>query len=700
MDLILTILCVLLMILLTITYQFNRVSRIDDLNVLFLEIAKLQPNLSSFTLRYDPVDKKYINVFVDGKNGKVVSKRETNPVGYDGNYIINKDHGTVKDLENGFTITGMDTIKFLCPNGYHRPTCNLKPLCEAGVDDNQVKRITYTQFNDLHLSYSDDIVSVPSRSRRSTEQTHPRIRIQCLTKGEYELQSCPENMLLSDDDKLECVPYDICTDRLSGYKHNYRITVNDQPLKETEYYICSDNRSVKTSCNEGTVFSKSNNGCITRSVCWGKGDSTLPRDNKSYILCSNDIGKIIYCDQRAIQINEQWQCFVSTCEEQKMVYSNPDISYTYGMIECVNDVARSIICDNTTQDKTYEFNWATSFAYTINGWPKEVLDETNKRCVSADDSTNAHIILNPVKLAWSQAMSDRYDFDLTKKQYVCDEKTTKYRWDYVNGTVVPNLPPNTDLFVDTGAPCQTKAYDWRELPWRNFPIIRFPVVDQTKPYTKPPVLIGTEVNLINTVPALWPYYDPNTKKYYNSTIKYDIENRNIVIDSYTNDVAPLGFAIDPNPIVKGGKQLLQLVGVGQYPLSNDNDTQYQWYTIATGKFDVPKNSGTSKVTTTIPCPSSISLENSGTISIVAYGILWDLISENDTSFSVGEQKLTINRLKGIRSSDDPSAQWQSPGFANVIIDFNDYKTPKFIYKKINVSINASRYSNVTIPYIK
>lgn len=580
MDIILLVLVIVLIIILAVVYRFNKVPKIYDLDRLFTNIRLQDPSVVAFTLRYDPQTNQYVNVTYNAK-GEAQTRREKYPVDTLGSYIIPKDHGVVENLENGFRISGLDTVTFGCPEGYVGSNCTLRPLCESGVDDGKLKPLTYTQFNDLHLSYNSDRLVMPqSRRKRSADQeaVHPRIRIQCLTDGAYELQSCPDNKLLNNE--LQCKAYDICQDKISGYKHNSKISESDAPLNRTEYYICENGASVKTQCSEGTVFSMSSNGCILESVCFGKGNQTIYRDEKSYIRCNNDIGTVVHCVNKVVQdTNKQWSCQLNTCEPRTMSYEDDTIAYAYGRTVCENDMAKTTMCQTNAKTRSFEYEWATKFSYKIDNWPEQVLNLETGIC----EPSTLDILRGPVKLAWSDAMSQSYPFNLKTEQFLCDDKTTKYRWDYLRGMTVPK----TNLFVDTGAPCQTQAYD--QIPWDpDMRSVQYPIKNPSKPFTNPPALYGTVSYFGN---YNWPVYLVKEKKYRVDILS--IDDSSLVIDSYTSDIPPLGFTLKQDAPIENSEQLLELTGVG---IPND-PRDYKWRTIASGKFDVIRSSGTAKRTT-------------------------------------------------------------------------------------------------------
>lgn len=627
------ILVLTLISILVAVYALNRVPLIRDLDRL-LEIVRLSdPSVVAFTLRRDDATGKYVNVSYNDK-GKAISKLESYPVTKLGDYVIPKDHGVVEKLENGFKISGFDLLTFDCPSGYSGPTCQSTPFCAAGVDDGKLKPLTYTQFNELHLSYNDSGVVV-ARERRDAEThaqaTHPRIRINCLSGGRYELQVCPRNKLL--DESLRCRAYDVCQDKLSGYKHNDQILDSQAPLERTEYYICENGASTKTRCSDGTVFSAPNNGCVAESVCFGKGESTIARDANSYIKCSNDTGTVVRCEHGAVQnAHGQWLCDIVACEPRLLTYADHTLEYAYGRVECVNNKPRTTRCDTSVTTKRFDYEWAEEFSYNLDHWPSEILNLATGKCESA----TLDIIKNPVQLAWSRAMREEHPFDLRASRYVCDESAA-YRWDYINGTTVPA----TDLFVDPGAPCRTVASD--SPPWTVFrDLARYPI--PSKPSAKAPMLVGepTHFELHG-----WPTYSESTKTYSVSLLS--VTDRAMTVSTYTTSIPPLGFLLKPTDDPKTEPRPLSYLGFGVPP----NAHAYRWFTIATGEFAEIRSSEAPISVIRYEMPALIGL---AVTEPTKYAILWDRLPRESAHFVTDKngKKYSISR-SGITESEVDAA---------------------------------------------
>lgn len=673
MDTILIVLALVLVVVLVGAYLLNRVPKLQNLTTLFNNVRLLDPMITAFTLRYDEETGKYVNVSID-ENGEVRSRRENRPIDKLGSYIINQDHGTVEDLANGFKISGFETSTFTCPSGYSGPTCQLNKLCEPIVDDGRLKPLTYTQFNDLYVNQSIN-PTIVTRGKRDApiEAVHPRIRIQCLTNGEYELQACPDNRLL--DKNLSCRPYDLCQDRLSGYKHNNQISDTDPPLPSNQYYICENGASVKTTCLDGTKFSMSANGCITESVCFGKGSITLPRDEKSYIQCKNDVGVVVNCTN-GVTVNASGDrvCVSKACEPQTLSFSDSVISYVYGQVVCVNNRPELKICDNAPKPRKYEYNWAEPFNYTIDNWPTEILNTKSGICETPTDS----IIVGPVSLAWSSAMYQSHPYDLRTEQFVCEPNSTKYRWDYKNGTTVPS----TDMFVDTGAPCQSQALT--ATPWSpNVDLVRYPEIDETKPFTRPPLLIGEPMNaLIDS----WPVYSSRDRKYRVSLVDLSSDG-SISLSAYESDIPPLGFAISKSR----GDGFAELIGFG---VPKDPES-CRWFTIASGKFE-PIRASNKPVKRIVYKPeSSIPLTQVGSY-VIAWGKLDTSLSVllsdvGGTLYSLSSKGITKRGTTFPLVKPIPTIITVGKADVNAVVEVA-------FSKSFSIKINTTRFKNIPLEY--
>lgn len=572
MDIVFIILCVVLIIILVSFKLINTVPHTDDLEKIFILLAKTDPTTRAYSLGYNDRTQKYRNVTVN-QDQMIRIQEDLYPMHNDASLIVLQDHGTVTEAENGFKISGMDLVEFSCPPGYEGANCTSKPICSEN-DNGKIKTITYTEFNSLGLynnTFHDDNNDLHRRRRRSIddeiEPTHPRLRVHCLENGKYNIQACNDNQLL--DESLNCQPYDVCEDRLNGFKHNYIIKSGDEALPENEYYVCENNISKKSKCSEDTVFSFESKGCITKSLCFGKGYSTLPIDEHNYIQCEHDVGTKIHCNEKVDDNNGLLSCHISLCKPNIFSYKDDMLEYNYGQIQCVNDKAIVTTCDESPNPRIYKYSWLEDFTYSIDQWPTQILNKTNGLCESPDTS----IIHNPIiELAWSDAMPEKHKFNIITEEYVCDSEH-KYRWDYRN---LDTVPPTHGTFVETGTPCQIDPKV--SLPdIKNLTLIKYaPARDD---FMHMPALISVEADY-----SCWPIYSPEEKCYYMRRIVY--ANDKLTVTRYKLTSPPRGFtdsdefAALNNTADPDGK-CLKLVG-----FNGQLKTTAQYYTILTGKFDL------------------------------------------------------------------------------------------------------------------
>lgn len=614
MDLIYIILSICVVIVLILITYMNRVKRTNDFTEIFKRLSLKYPTVSSFTLGYDVDKKAYKNVYLDGGTSKktkqsigTVIRYETYPVNLESMYILlNTNHGNIKPNTTngssgggGFTIDGMTTAKFDCPNDevYEGVNCVLKPLCTSPVDDDTYKLLKISQFDQLNLYNNMFSYTKPDPTYYKTDDTndsqyHQKLKIYCKPNNEYSIESCADNELLDFNTKL-CKPYDICQDKLNGFRHNYKIDAHDEPLLENSYYICQNNKSVEIACGANLVYSDSNKGCISKSECLNKGNATLYMDNTRYIQCNNDIGVIVDCEYRQrvrqrhnnrrrmkshdyiinvksdsdyIDIDDETgviSCKIKSCEPYELIYDDNIIKYTYATTKCVtneeNDEETEEIykCDNsansTDPEGEYEYEWGEKFTYKIPNWPKEILDTKTMKCVAPKKSdliSNTSI----VDLQWSSAMFNQHPFNLGTQKYMCD--SSEFQVDYIKNTITPNLPalfPN--YAINVKKPCSTAS----ELMTRkDFNYIRYYPLG---PKSDDIPLLYTTPLADGTLDGSYPYYDVLRKKYILSYL-YWSEDHKLMRATFVDDNPPLNFLpIDQNSAVaKDNKIKLIMVG--------------------------------------------------------------------------------------------------------------------------------------------
>lgn len=168
--------------------------------------------------------------------------------------------------------------------------------------------------------------------RDTTDPIHLRLRIHCKRDKTYTIESCPENKLLNIT-SLACEPYDICQDKANGYKHNFIINQTNDSLKENEYYLCNGNASVKSVCEEGTVLSASNAGCILKTPCFGKKNERIYVDKNNYIQCAGNVEKMIHC-VFGVKREPNIECFTKLCNPSVLYKESSVYKYATESIVC------------------------------------------------------------------------------------------------------------------------------------------------------------------------------------------------------------------------------------------------------------------------------------------------------------------------------------------------------------------------------
>lgn len=527
--------------------MFNNVRKTKNLNLIHRVLSQSNQYVTSFNLGYNKSTKKYKVASLNAK-GDVSVSEETYPRGPSGRPMTLIEHGDLQITSNGdYKISGIgETIR--CPNGYTGETCKLKPLCGPG-DEDKLKPITLQVFSTLGL-FNRAFQTVPVKDTRG-EAYHKRLRIHCLSDDKYQIENCPPNKLL--DENLNCVPYDLCEDRLNGYKHNLPINSNDK-LNRNEYYTCVDNKSKRNVClDKDAIFSEKLKSCIPMNECVGKGNITLPVDEHSYILCRNDQSTKVFCKD-GVQKNDDGRlsCVIRTCRNQIFSVTNDQLRYNYGEVKCTaDDVPITKICDNSANPLKIKKSWAKDFDIVLLNWPKEIYINDSCKEPTLDDG----ILINPViDVAWSDAMARSYPYDLLKQRYVCP-KEKPYRWNYDTGELF-KFDANTQKetvyklgegeFAQSCTPCQERLYSVTELPWGCGGY-------ETLPANKPPLVITLDArgivsqhyNAIN-----YPFYDAKNKTFDMFRIKARDTSDNYGMYAVTSSICPAGFELTEDQHVR------------------------------------------------------------------------------------------------------------------------------------------------------
>lgn len=663
----------------------NSVKKTRNLREIYEKITRDNPSIESFCLGIDKTTGKYRNVTIDKKTGNPILKLSEFPIHSDASYVTLQKHGTILDRKNAFTILGMDSVIFECPKGFVGPTCQPKNICNSPSDDFRFKPITYDQFERLALYDYDGNGNNETRvmankmkrleiddhlmNKQETQLTHPRMKFQCLPNNEYRLRVCPDNQIL--DSQLNCQIYDICQDSLNGYKHNLPINNTDPVLSSSDYYLCENNKSVLRHCPDNTIFSSSNNGCVSNSECFGKGLSAIYVDEHNYIQCRDDIGVRINCPN-GVSENQSGviSCKMQKCQPLYLTHKDANLMYDYGEIYCENDTPREVLCDRAYEPKSYEFKWEETFDYTFKEWPKYMLDRTTHKCVPSNDS----IIYSPiVRLAWSSAMSQAYPFDIRTFQYICPDKT-QYRWDYYNQKVIPA----TDEWVDTGAPCQmgTRTPVWDTL--QSYPIGG---IDN-----RMPLLVGVAIE--PNLPQLkgsypWPHYDSNRNTYKCSYLRYLLFD--LQIWQSESSTPPKGFRrVDCSKNDCSPNKIIPLVLQG-YGVPKDLETM-QYYTIAKGSFDTPIAKDTT-IIDSIRCENSYLLNDTTKIVPICWQLLPDKVAEcNIKGLKFSKYKVEYNGVE------------EGSSFCFLHITLSDNSQTILTYRSLKVIVNNKETTSIEFPY--
>lgn len=583
-------------------FVINSIPDETDPIKLFLMIQEQNYDARAFTLRYDEATKKYENYFFSSE-ANYEKSFDAYPVDKTGKFIttVYDNHGEVKYNDvNGYRITGVN-VSFACPDGYEGKTCQLKPICRDPDDDNAVLPLTDTQFNALGLFRNDTQLSVSNhgtrRRKRKTPLYHNRIYVQCKTKGDYDLVACPPNKLL-DFKTMKCVLYDVCEDHLNGYKHNYQLSDSDSPLSNTEYYLCSNNKSKRTKCADDTVFSLVNNGCIQENICYNKGVATIPIDANNYIQCSNDQGTKKNCPNGVVTLDDgTLSCKPkNTCQPQTLTQTTDMLTYDYGKVACTADDEEQLIsCGSDLGKRTWKYNWGVDFTIDID-WPNKVLSSDGK-CVAPTDA----IITNPItKIKWSPLMRDTWDWDVLKECFVCPKGN--YVWDYKNNVLRVekdgkslSYDEDTEEYktTDPSVPCHETMGD---MPFWWGPL----------EFIGNPYRFCTVIARLNPIEMyLWP---TKTSDGYRAD-NCQFGDHFLRIYKLISDKPPLGFKESTT------NGLLELIS-GE-PIPRPKPNQYIWWSIASGKFDLfqflePK----ALETLDIPSPSTVDITKNQTFSIL------------------------------------------------------------------------------------
>lgn len=604
-DYTLLLLGVILMLVLCLVFQLNQIKTTPHVGELFRMVQKFNPTTVAFCMGRTADGRRFRNAVLS-HTGTVQEAVMSYPVTLDGSPIYIREHGAIvpDTVGGGFHVEGIGldrTVVFRCPPGYGGYPCKPLPICAADDAVGTVKPIRYAQFRALDLygvggpfeqRSSDDGTF---RSKRSTaDPIHPRIRALCTGNERHQLQICPNNTLL-DETSLECVPYDVCQDRLNGYRHNDIIVRGQPPLTNAQYYICAGNVSSMSTCPHDTVYDAAAKGCVTTSPCLNKGSITLagPTEN-TYIQCANDTGSVVRCEngvQRTAVSGPDgtsgyaYVCAPGTikCEPRPFMVTTDQLRYASGGIHCPDGpdgAAVRRLCTTRTTDRTVRKRWIESFDITVPNWPDRIWDQASGACVEPTHD----IIASSMPVQFSALMPDAYDYDLQRERYVCSTDSD-YRWDYDTGVLVP--PGPAGRIFNPGVPCHAGPLEPGSGDLPQEPILPLPIVDKaTGRAVAPPCGYSVSVLSPRLERGLWPVRIPDDGS-YRWCGATETDTHLTVVEFTSADTAPRGF-VDPSAITAAaseGPRRLHLLGTDGAEL--DIDDRHQYYVFPLGTVRLP-----------------------------------------------------------------------------------------------------------------
>lgn len=697
--LVIAVLAIVVVVLLFVVWAFNRVERVDDANEMMRILRKMWPNVSAFTVAYDAVQGRATNVTVDQNGRALIRENERTPVTSDGERFRLEAHGKIvydKD-GNGYTVTGITSVSFRCPKGHTGHDCRPVPLCSAG-DAGKLKPLTYSQFNALRLydasTLGSEITSALARNNKrkrrqadgggdDSELLYPRIRVRCLdASGRFRLESCPRNELL--DERLVCRPYDVCSDSVDGFRHNYPIGGGEK-LQPNEYYVCRDDRSVRTKCtDEQSIWVDRDKMCEVANACTNQDNgTTLPIDGvaNAYLVCEHGQPRRVDCEYGVrVTADGRRVCRRRTCVPRVERYTDKHLDYATNAVLCGGvDDETPIPVQCTTQQTGLRvpFAWqsdrdTTRFEIVVPNWPNSVFDEKTNKCRAVEQTADDPLLRDPVvEFRYTDLMRRPFPFDLRKRSYVCGPK--QWRWDYAgSGQLVPAVAGRfyDDYFAETANPCHDSVLPGHSAPWYPIAVAKY--------LGQPPFCVFTRTDLpiddekwwpnlrdhgsltTSNVGGLstddqstqkrrtfWPFVllprdangrvvrpKPSDIEIYAPRVKYDVENRLVLVTvERSRGVGPIGYRYNPESAVVGDvyDARLELVTYGLPDTAYLDD--FVAFTIGSGSFAQPvMPPGTETVyEKSYPWPVEPVIDDFVDQQTIEYGIVWPLVSVDDVN---------------------------------------------------------------------
>ncbi|UVX94864.1 Vp91 [Callinectes sapidus nudivirus] len=276
-------------------------------------------------------------------------KKEINdyPVLGTGEKFEPKEHGTIIKTDNGFRVSGVDTV-FECPENWHWDenikSCKLEPICKDG-DVGNLKGLTQYYFN---LNSVKSKIPLEFFNRKTTDSSvkyHDRLYVNCLNSNDFVVESCDLNKLFNQKEIQPsnidpCDLYDICVDLREFTIHKYDIG-NGAVLDDNQYYMCVNSKSEIRECQENSVFNVQNNGCIENNKCALKEDNfTFYEDDQHYTLCINGQERSIQCLNGVYEGHgrEHLECVTDTTLKVESYFINDYISMPISLYTYKNNV--------------------------------------------------------------------------------------------------------------------------------------------------------------------------------------------------------------------------------------------------------------------------------------------------------------------------------------------------------------------------
>ncbi|AKR17307.1 VP91 [Urbanus proteus nucleopolyhedrovirus] len=217
--------------------------------------------------------------------------------------------------------------------------------------------------------------------------THPTLYLRCLDGGSHVIEECPASYLFDSATKL-CVQIEQCENKPNGYVLNYF----PEHLTQTQFYMCQNNTTVLSTCDDGEVFDRRLMTCIKSGPCElnGAGHTFITADtppNEFYLCVSNTQFERQVCLVRKLE-NNQYVCagsascshFAQGTGTQHNFFEDDVWKFYTGSLTCQNfEVVNNVSCDtqNIVANKIFDNR------FTINvHMPQEVYDVDTKSCVA------------------------------------------------------------------------------------------------------------------------------------------------------------------------------------------------------------------------------------------------------------------------------------------------------------------------------